>query len=100
VSLPATSSAPHDVSVFASRQQTGNALVIVLLNKGASETLPATVRLEGLSTPPDAVVRVFCYGEGDPLTIRRLGERRAGTELEVELPPATATLLHFLPGSG
>jgi hypothetical protein len=98
-SLPATSTVSEDVAVYASRERGGDALVITLLNKRPSGSLPARVRLEGRPGRTAAAVRLYRYSREVPGAIVDLGEQSepAGLEIAVELPASSATVLRIRP---
>lgn len=98
VSLPTASSIPQDIAVFASRQQSSGALVIVMLNKQSDESFAVSVRLDGLPPGGPLQVRQFRFLSEAQLATPGLDERQLppNAELEVLLPAGSATILHLL----
>jgi hypothetical protein len=87
-SLAASSSAPNDVTVYASRDSGTGELVLVALNKREAD-IPTTLTLEGAVAPS---ARVFRYSGQNPSAIESLGSVALS---ELTLPAESITVLRL-----
>jgi hypothetical protein len=99
--LPATSSAPDDVAVYASREQASGTAVLVVVNQRPDATIPATVELAGTAGTEGRTARLYRYGAAEPGAILDLGERPLeGSRLRLDLPAYSASLIRIGAGAG
>jgi hypothetical protein len=90
-SLPASSSAPDDVAVYASRDSSTNETIIVALNHRPDAAIPSM-----LSTPGTA--EWYVYDAADLTRIRLMSTvESVGDSIRITLPPESLSLLRVSP---
>jgi hypothetical protein len=93
VALAARSSAPDDVTVFASRDAVTGDLLVLAINKRADADLHSTFRLNAFDP---AAVSLYRLTRDDPAAIASAGITAApGGEITVTLPAYSITLLRI-----
>ena len=96
--LAATTDAPQDVAVYASRDSASGDVLIVAINKRSDADVPTTIHVNGLtSTRRSSTSQLYRYGRDDASAIHPLGEVASpGSGLTLTLPAYSISLLRVV----